>query len=192
MKVALIQMNSGADKPANLEQARSLIEDVVRHERPDWICLPEVFDFMGGSRAQKHAAAEELPGGQAYTMMANLARHHGVFIHAGSMLEKIAGDDRLGNTTIVFDREGKERARYRKIHMFDITAPDGAQYNESAACGDAIEPHRRRILHGKRNSGLSARIFVSDDTRPCGPGYGILALWARCDALRRMLYAHQL
>jgi hypothetical protein len=41
-------------------------------------------------------------------------------------------------------------------------------------------------MYGKRNSGLSARIFVSDDTRPCGPGYGILALWAGCDGRRKM------
>ena len=69
MKVALIQMNSGADKAANLEQARTLIEEAVAQERPDWICLPEVFDFMGGSREQKRAAAEEMPGGPAYSLM---------------------------------------------------------------------------------------------------------------------------
>ncbi len=41
---------------------------------------------------------------------------------------------------MVFDRTGTEIARYRKIHMFDITAPDGTKYNESAsfAPGSAI------------------------------------------------------
>ncbi len=140
MKIALLQMNSGSDKSANLEQARGLIEDVVAAEHPDWICLPEVFDAMGGSRAQKREASESMPGGPAYSLMSELARRHRVFIHAGSMLESIDGEDRVGNTTVAFNRDGAEVARYRKIHMFDITAPDGAQYNESAAFkpGDAI------------------------------------------------------
>lgn len=140
MKVALIQMNSGSDKAANLAAARDLVERAVREERPDWVCLPEVFDFMGGSRAEKNAAAEELPGGPAWTMLRDLARKHGIFVHGGSILERIPGEERLGNTTLVFDRAGEEIARYRKIHMFDITAPGGQQYNESAAMkpGDAV------------------------------------------------------
>jgi len=140
MKVTLIQMNSVSDKAANLAAARALIEQAVREERPDWICLPEVFDFIGGSRADKAAAAEELPGGPAYSLCRDLAREHGVFIHAGSILEKIPGEERFHNTTIAFDRRGDEVARYRKIHMFDITAPDGAQYRESAAFkpGEAV------------------------------------------------------
>ncbi len=140
MKVALIQMNSGADKMANLAAARELIERAVLEEKPDWVCLPEVFDFMGGSRAEKQAAAEVLPGGPAWTMLRDLARKHGIFIHGGSILESIPGEDRVGNTTVVFNRSGEELARYRKIHMFDITAPDGQQYNESAAMkpGEAV------------------------------------------------------
>ena len=140
MKVALIQMNSGSDKAANLAAARALIEQAIAEEKPDWICLPEVFDFMGGSRAQKMEAAETLPGGPAYTMLQDLARQHSVIIHGGSILEKLADEPRVGNTTVVFGRDGQELARYRKIHMFDITAPDGKQYNESASMkpGDAV------------------------------------------------------
>ncbi len=65
--------------------------------------------------------------------MQGLARRHRTFIHAGSLLERIRDDDRLHNTTVAFDREGREVARYRKIHMFDITAPDGTDYKESAS-----------------------------------------------------------
>ena len=140
MKAVLIQMNSGNDKQANLQAAISLIETAIANEHPDWICLPEVFDFMGGSKADKRANAETMPGGPAYTAMQALAKKHGVFIHAGSMLQLIEGEDRVGNTTIVFNRKGEEIARYSKIHMFDITAPDGKAYHESAAMkpGDSI------------------------------------------------------
>lgn len=140
MKVALIQMNSVSDKPANLAAARDLIERAVGEEGPDWVCLPEVFDFMGGSRRDKMAAAEKLPGGPAYSMLQELSVRHGIFIHGGSMLEALEGEERVGNTTVVFNRKGEEVARYRKIHMFDITTPDGQEYRESKAYkpGDAV------------------------------------------------------
>jgi len=133
MKISLIQMNSVSDKPANISMARRLIERAVAEENPDWISLPECFDFLGGDRKAKMAAAEPLPGGPAYDAMQALAARHGVYIHAGSILERPASGERIHNTTVAFDRGGNEIARYRKIHMFDITAPDGAKYHESAA-----------------------------------------------------------
>ena len=99
---------------------------------PDWIGLPEVFDFLGGSREEKFAAAEFFREGPAYAMCRELAAKHGVFIHAGSFLEKNPEGKSLSNTTVVFDRKGAEIALYRKIHMFDVTTPDGASYRESA------------------------------------------------------------
>lgn len=132
MKTCVIQMNSTGDKAANLAQARRLIEQAVALEKPDWIALPEVFDFIGGSKAEKFAAAEILRQGPAYNLCAELAAKHGVFIHSGSLIEKNADGERLSNTTVVFDRQGREIALYRKIHMFDVTTPDGASYRESA------------------------------------------------------------
>lgn len=140
MKVSLIQMNSVSDKPANIAAATALIEEAVATERPDWIALPECFDFLGGRRADKQAASEVLGDGPAYNAMRALASKHRVNIHAGSMLEKIPGDDRIHNTTVVFGRSGQELARYRKIHMFDIETPDGVSYHESASfqAGDQV------------------------------------------------------
>jgi nitrilase len=56
------------------------------------------------------------------------------------MMERIEGEARIHNTTVVFDRVGAEIARYRKIHLFDVTTPDGAAYKESAVVkpGDAV------------------------------------------------------
>jgi predicted amidohydrolase len=143
MKVSLIQMNSINDKAANINVATKLIEQAIAQEKPDWICLPECFDFLGGDRKGKLAAAEMFPGGPAYAAMRALAKKYKVFIHAGSILEQGEGqaeDGRIHNTTVAFDREGVEIARYRKIHMFDITASDGSVYRESAsfAPGEAI------------------------------------------------------
>lgn len=140
MKVSLIQMNSVSDKAANIAAATQLIERAVAEDGPDWVCLPECFDFLGGDHKAKFAAAEPFPAGPAYATMQALAQKHKIFIHAGSILEKPATGERIHNTTVAFDRGGVEIARYRKIHMFDVTTPDGAQYRESAsfAAGDAV------------------------------------------------------
>src|SRR5208337_2987353 len=140
MKVSIIQMNSISDKAANIAAAEALIERAVREERPDWVLLPEFFDWAGGFKADKLKNAESFPGGPAYEMAQGQAIKHRIFVHAGSIVEKIDGEDRIHNTSVVFDRQGEEIARYRKIHLFDVTTPDGAAYKESATvkAGDRV------------------------------------------------------
>ncbi len=131
MKVSIIQMNSISDKTDNIAAAEALIERAVREERPDWALLPEFFDWAGGGRVDKLANAETFPGGPAYRMARAQAIKHRMFVHAGSIMERIEGEERIHNTSVVFNREGAEIARYRKIHLFDVTTPDGASYKES-------------------------------------------------------------
>lgn len=128
MKVALIQMNVGMDKSDNLARAKALIDEACADGNVDLISLPECFHFFGGSVDEQRAAAEPCPGGKTYQLLSDLARTHGIYVHCGSMNER-AGET-IHNTTLVFDRDGREVARYRKIHMFAITTPDGQVYDE--------------------------------------------------------------
>lgn len=132
MKATLIQNNAGLDRAKNLRDVEALIIRAIEADRPDLVVLPEYFEYYGGPSRGYVAAAEPLPGGAAYAAMQTLARTHRVWVHAGSMLERIPGESRIHNTTVVFDREGREAARYRKLHLFDIIAPDGHAHRESA------------------------------------------------------------
>ena len=130
MKVALIQMNSQADKAANLAQAKDLIEQAVAEERPELVALPETWTYLSEDAAGKRAAAEPVPGGEAYGLLQELAAKHRIVLHGGSLIER--DGEAVYNTTVVFDEGGREVARYRKLHLFDIVTPDGKEYRESA------------------------------------------------------------
>lgn len=129
MKVASLQMNTQDDKAANIRQAIRLIDEAVAAEAPDLVVLPETFTYMGGSVASQRAHAETFPEGEAYQAMQAQAKKHGIFLHAGSMSE--AAGEKCYNTSLVFDRGGREVARYRKIHLFDVEVPGGPCYRES-------------------------------------------------------------
>ena len=148
MKITVIQTNTISDKPKNIAQATRLIEQAVATDRPDVLVLPEVWNWRGGTTAQKVENSDAIPslrpsgadqhpgGGPAYEALQALSRKHKVWIHGGSLIERIPGGTQVYNTTCVFNRSGAEVARYRKIHMFDIIAPDGTPYRES----DDIRP----------------------------------------------------
>ena len=145
MRVSVIQMSPQADKVENITQAQALIAGALAAEHADLVALPEIWTCLGGTRAGKFAAAEVLPqagsgkaGGPAYEFLRQMAVAHKVFVHGGSIGE-LAGE-KLFNTTLVFSPEGEELARYRKIHLFDITTPDGQGYKESNTygAGDAV------------------------------------------------------
>jgi nitrilase len=94
---------------------------------------------MGGTTEDRKASAEAIPGGEAYAVLQDMARTHGVFVHGGSYFEKAEEEGKVYNTTVAFDRRGNELARYRKIHLFDVTTPDGREYRESAVVGRGRE-----------------------------------------------------
>jgi nitrilase len=144
MRVTVVQMNPGHVKADNIAQARALIEGAVAADKPDIVSLPEIWTCLGGDRAAKFEQAEELPppgsnapGGPAYEFLRGIARARLIHVHGGSIGER--GGERLFNTTVVFDPEGRELARYRKIHLFDIVTPDGQGYRESATYGAGAE-----------------------------------------------------
>ena len=144
MRLSVIQMCPGAEKAANIAQAERLIDEAVTADRPDIVSLPEMWTCLGGDRATKLAEAETLPppgsnqpGGPAFEALRRIARDRAIHVHGGSLGE--AAEGRLFNTTVVFDPQGHELARYRKIHLFDITTPDGTGYRESGTYGAGDE-----------------------------------------------------
>lgn len=139
MKLAVIQVNTVRSVEKNLARLRELMQRAVEDDGADWLLLPEHFQWAGGTVEERRATAEVLGEGPAYQMCAAFARDHGVFVHAGSLYEKVAGDPRVFNTTLAFDRTGKEIARYRKIHLFDVVTPDGVDHRESATVASGGE-----------------------------------------------------
>jgi len=126
MKIGLTQLNSRQDRSANLAAAGEAI-DLLAAQGADLVMLPEMFNFHGLDEANA-VAAETIPG-PSTEWARGKAREHGIFVHAGSVIERRG--ESVYNTSVVFDRSGTEIARYRKIHLFDVRLPDGTEYFES-------------------------------------------------------------
>jgi nitrilase len=130
VKVALIQLNGQPEKARNLAAVERLVDEVCAAEAPALVALPEMVTSIGGKRDERLAMAETFPDGEMYGLLADLAARHRITLHGGSLLE--AGPDgKCFNTTVVFGPDGGELARYRKLHLFDITTPSGKVFRES-------------------------------------------------------------
>jgi predicted amidohydrolase len=145
MRVSVIQMVPSPDLSHNLREARRLIEECVAADRPDFIALPECWTCIGADLEQTRANGQAFArpgsqerGGEAYELLRDLARRHGIFVHGGSVGEMESG--KLYNTTVAFARDGSVSARYRKIHMADVVMPDGTAAFESDRYAAGCDP----------------------------------------------------
>jgi predicted amidohydrolase len=106
----------------------------------DLVGLPENFAYLGTSKDHKLALAESLEDGMTgpiLSAMRQVARKTGVWLLLGGFPERVAeAPDRIGNTSVLLDPEGTIRARYRKVHLFDVEIPGGHRFCES----DTIVP----------------------------------------------------
>ncbi len=131
VKVALIQVNAGSDRRRNLDRVLHLALQAVRHQA-EFILLPEVFSFRGkpDPKTGYQKFAESIPGPSTVPLMI-LARAHKVFILAGSLYEKSPGTrQKVFNTSVLINDQGKVQAKYRKIHLFNARLK-GKSINES-------------------------------------------------------------
>lgn len=128
MRVAAIQLTSTADRARNLETATKHIAAATGDDAR-LIVLPEMFNVLGDADVLR-AGAESLDG-PSLRWAGEQARRHRVWLVAGSIMERVAGQEWIFNTSCLFDPAGERRAIYRKIHLFDCDVA-GANYHESA------------------------------------------------------------
>ncbi|HWP66385.1 MAG TPA: carbon-nitrogen hydrolase family protein [Candidatus Limnocylindria bacterium] len=126
---AVIQVSSGADRAQNLATVRALVADAAARGAALAV-LPEVVAWRG-PRDEEVAAVEPIPGPTSEAMAA-LARDYRLVLCAGSWLEAGPTPERAYNTSCVFGPDGTLLARYRKIHLFDVTLPGQVEVRESA------------------------------------------------------------
>ena len=131
MRVAAIQMNSGADVGANLKLADRLLADAAE-DRVRLAVLPENFALMPAQSRDKAAHAEARGQGPIQEFLADAARRYGMWVVAGSMPLCSPEAERVYGACPVFDDHGRDIACYLKMHLFDVKLPDLEEsYQES-------------------------------------------------------------
>lgn len=124
LKVAVVQVNAGNNLEHNLKRIGRII---ARFKTCDLIALPEVF-ALRGSDDDYRAHAQPMTGA-IVKWLENIARCRRAWILAGSIIEKAGG--KCFNTCLLFDRSGRIRAKYRKIHLFEAHLDNGQSVRES-------------------------------------------------------------
>ncbi len=127
MRAAAIQLNSTGDKARNVAAAERLVRAAAA-DGAGLAVLPEKWNLLGDSAIQL-AGAEPLDGPTISAARA-WARELGIHLLAGSIAERVEGQEKAFNTSTLIGPDGGLEARYRKIHMFDVDV-GGVVYRES-------------------------------------------------------------
>ena len=127
IKIAAIQMPTVADKMENVRTVKTYLEK-IKDENPDFVILPEM--FCCPYQTENFPIYAEKEGGPVWQQLSAYAKQYGVYLIGGSMPEKDA-EGNVYNTCYVFDREGKQIGKHRKVHLFDIDVKGGQTFKES-------------------------------------------------------------
>ena len=135
LRAALFQMTSGIDPAAN---AAAIVEMVYRAkgEGADMLFTPEMAGYLDRDRKRAaqmlHSEAEDV----VLAAVRDAAARAGLWVHLGSLpLRDERADGRWANRSLMIDANGDIRARYDKIHLFDVDLASGESWRESAVYG---------------------------------------------------------
>lgn len=132
MRIALLQMTSGIDPAANAAVMVQAMAD-ARSGGADMLFTPEMSGLLDRNRARARPHLHDEATDPVLRAVCSAARRHGIWVHIGSLA--LAGerdDGRLVNRGFVIDDKGLIRARYDKMHLFDVDLESGESWRESA------------------------------------------------------------
>jgi predicted amidohydrolase len=133
VRVALIQLTSGDDPEANLPVTEALVREAAAGGA-GLVLTPECTNIVSGDRARQRAVLVAEAEDPTLARLAAVTAELGVWLLIGSLCLKTGDPDgRFANRSLLIDRDGRIRARYDKIHMFDVALEGGESYRESSA-----------------------------------------------------------
>ncbi|KAG5297108.1 amidohydrolase [Histoplasma ohiense] len=136
LKLALVQLASGADKALNLSHARNKVLEAAK-AGASLIVLPECFNSPYGTQYFPKYAEALLPSppskeqSPSFHALSTLASEAKAYIIGGSIPEFVPESNRYYNTSLVFSPTGALIATHRKTHLFDIDIPGKITFKES-------------------------------------------------------------
>lgn len=137
IRIAAIQMAAGPNVSGNLEEAARLL-DMAASQGAKLAALPEYFCIMGMQDADKVAAREQDNHGPIQEFLSQTAKRLGMWLVGGSVPLASSRPDKVRNSCLVYDDNGKQVARYDKIHLFGLELGNERYAEEEtieAGCG---------------------------------------------------------
>lgn len=194
-RIAVLQMTAGID-PAN--NRATMVDAVAAAAAGGAMMLftPEVSGLVDRDRGRAAPNLFNEADDPVLAAVRAAASHHGIWVHIGSLLIR-RDDGKLANRGFVIDHAGEIRARYDKLHMFDVDLPTGESWRESASytpgegavvvttpvgrlgmsiCYDMRFPDLYRAL---TNAGATILAMPAAFTRPTGAAHWHVLLRAR-------------
>jgi predicted amidohydrolase len=129
-RIALFQSNTGIEPKANAAALVAAIEEAVKGGAA-MLFTPEMSGLLDRDSQRASAALRPEEEDEVLAACRDAAGEHGIWLHVGSVAVLVE-DGKVANRGFVIDRTGNIRARYDKIHLFDVDLPTGESWRESA------------------------------------------------------------
>ena len=132
MKIAVHQMCSGVDPFQNSISMKIAIADAA-HSGAAMYFAPEMSMLIDRDRNRARASISVEAQTAALQEISDAAAKASIWVHMGSVpVQTEVDSQRLANRSIIIDDKGKIRARYDKMHLFDVVLASGESWRESS------------------------------------------------------------
>jgi len=135
MRAAIFQMTSGIDPAANAAAIADMAAR-AKADGADMLFTPEMAGYLDRDRKRAAATLHSEGDDPVLAAVREAAAKQGLWVHLGSTpLKDERSDGRWANRSFMIDDSGDIRARYDKIHLFDVDLATGESWRESSVYG---------------------------------------------------------
>ena len=130
-RIATFQSSTGIDPAANAE---ALVDAVgqAANGGAEIVFTPEMSGILDRDKKRARGKFRSEDEDSVLAAVRTAAKRHDIWVHLGSLALK-TGTGKLANRGFVIDSGGEIRARYDKMHLFDVDLPTGESWRESAS-----------------------------------------------------------
>lgn len=139
MKIAVHQMCSTLDPAQNCDTIIDAVYQAAQQGAGMYFA-PEMSMLIDRDRSRAQRIIGYESDSRELLRISKAAKEHAIWVHLGSLPVRIHDSEKFTNRAVIFGPEGSIRARYDKMHLFDVNLSTGENWRESNAYQNGVEP----------------------------------------------------